>query len=84
MNETDIQLLENIRKGRKAIQEYGREIEKLKASLAIDEEKAAIVKIEKAIKDHAEQIRTSEEAIIDLTRQIEEARARIEELTLRL
>jgi predicted RNase H-like nuclease (RuvC/YqgF family) len=84
INETDAQLLENIRKGREAIQEYDREVEKLKASLAIDEEKAVIAKIEKSIKDHEERVRTSEEAIIDLTKQIGEANARIEELTRRL
>ncbi|MDR1862697.1 MAG: hypothetical protein LBQ67_02130 [Treponema sp.] len=81
MDEADTQLLENIRKGREAIRLYDREIEKLKASLAIDEEKAAIAKMEKAIRDHEERIRAGEEAIASLNKQINEAKARIEELT---
>jgi chromosome segregation ATPase len=81
MDEADSRLLENIRQGREAIRVYDREIEKLKASLAIDEEKAAIAKIEKSIKDHEARIQASEKTIINLNQQIEEANARIEELT---
>jgi chromosome segregation ATPase len=81
MGETETQLLEDIRKNRQVIREYDREIEKLKASLAIDEEKAAIAKMEKAIKDHEGRIRAGEEAIASLTSQIRAANIRIEELT---
>jgi chromosome segregation ATPase len=81
LEEADTHLLENIRKGREALRIYDREIEKLKASLAIDEEEAAIAKMEKAIEEHEERIRSGEEAIAGLTRQIEEARARVEDLT---
>ncbi|MDR2069896.1 MAG: hypothetical protein LBP81_00560 [Treponema sp.] len=81
MEEADTRLLEAIRKSRQSIREYDREIEKLEASLAIDEEKAAIAKMEKAVKDHEARIRAGEDAIASLTAQIGEAKARIEELT---
>lgn len=80
LEEADVQLLEDIRRSRESIRKYDREIEKLRASLAIDEEKAAIVKMEKSIKDHETRIRAGEEAIADLTVQIKEANSRIEEL----
>jgi chromosome segregation ATPase len=81
MDEADTRLLEDIRESRESIRKYDREIEKLKASLAIDEEKAAIARMEKSIKDHEGRIRAGEEAIASLTAQIKEADARIEELT---
>jgi predicted nucleic acid-binding Zn-ribbon protein len=81
MSGADIQLLEDIRRGRESIREYDREIEKLKTSLAIDEEKEAVVKMEKAVRDHEGRIRVSEEAIADLSARIKEANARIENLT---
>ncbi|MDR0759134.1 MAG: hypothetical protein LBF74_03375 [Treponema sp.] len=81
LGETETRLLEDIGKSRQSVREYDREIEKLKASLAIDEEKAAIAKMEKAIKDHEGRIRAGEEAIASLTAQISAANVRIEELT---
>jgi prefoldin subunit 5 len=81
LDESDDKLLENIRENRESIQEYDREIEKLKAAIAIDEEKAAIAKMEKSIKDHEGRIRAAEEAIASLTARIKDAGARIEELT---
>jgi chromosome segregation ATPase len=76
----EIQLLASIRKIRKTIANYEREIEKLKASLEIDEENAAVEKMERTIGDHRKRIEACEEAIKSLARQIEEAKARIEEL----
>ncbi|MDR2246132.1 MAG: hypothetical protein LBE17_05595 [Treponema sp.] len=81
MGETERLLLEDIGKSRQSVREYEREIEKLAASLAIDEEKAAIAKMEKAVKDHEGRIRAGEEAIASLAAQICAAQARIEELT---
>jgi peptidoglycan hydrolase CwlO-like protein len=81
MEEAEIQLLEDIRNRRQSIREYNREIEKLEASLAIDEEMAAVAKMEKTIKDHEARIQASGEAITNLTAQISGAKFRIEELT---
>jgi hypothetical protein len=81
MEEAEIQVLEDIRKRRQSIREYNREIEKLEAAIAIDEEKAAIAKMEKTIKDHEARILASEEAITSLTAQIGGAKVRIEDLT---
>jgi chromosome segregation ATPase len=81
LDEADARLLEDIRKNRESIQRYDREIEKLTAAIAIDEEKAAIAKMEKSIKDHEGRIRAAEEAIASLTARIKDAGARIEELT---
>ncbi|MDR0377308.1 MAG: hypothetical protein LBH70_05890 [Spirochaetaceae bacterium] len=81
MREADEQLLEAVYKGRQSIRDYEREIERLNASLAIDEEKAAVAKMEKSIRDHEGRIRASEETITSLTAQIKGANARIEELT---
>jgi DNA repair exonuclease SbcCD ATPase subunit len=81
LDEADAQLLANIRRGREAVLLYDTEIEKLKASLAIDGEKAAIARMEKAVEEHEERIRSGEEAIANLKVQIEEAQARIAELT---
>jgi hypothetical protein len=67
---------------RNVIEGTENQIERLKASLAIDDEKTEIEKIKKAIEDHRRRIAASEAAILDLEDHIEESNRRIEELTL--
>ncbi|MDR1411616.1 MAG: hypothetical protein LBI91_05385, partial [Spirochaetaceae bacterium] len=61
--------------------ESGRRAEKLKASLAIDEEKAGIGKMERQIADHRRRIAENEKDIQELGSRIEEAKKRIEGLS---
>ncbi|MDR2759253.1 MAG: hypothetical protein LBB78_07730 [Spirochaetaceae bacterium] len=55
-------------------------IEKIKAALAIDEERAAIARMEKAVLDHCGRIAAAERAIEDLKERIRGAEQHIEEL----
>jgi hypothetical protein len=59
---------------------YDAEIEKLKASLRIDEERNAIDKMKKSILSHRQRIAASENAIAGLEKQIEAANRHIAEL----
>lgn len=84
LHEDDIRLLEEIREVREALRSTERQIEKLKASLTIDDEKAEIEKLKKAITDHRRRIALSEEAIADFEKRITDANQHIEDLTLLL
>jgi regulator of replication initiation timing len=59
---------------------YGADIEKLKASMRIDEERNAIDKMKKSILSHRQRIAVSENAIAGLEKQIEAANRNIAEL----
>jgi DNA repair exonuclease SbcCD ATPase subunit len=73
-------VLGKVRKLREEIAEYDTNIEKLRASLLIDEARAGIEKMEKAITGHRQRIAASENAISGLQKQIEESNRRIQEL----
>jgi predicted nucleic acid-binding Zn-ribbon protein len=75
------QLLDRISALKNAAAENERNAEKLRASLAIDEEKAKIDKMEHSIAFHRRRITESEENIRDLDGRILEANKRIKELS---
>ncbi|MDR3173538.1 MAG: hypothetical protein LBU19_04745 [Treponema sp.] len=77
----DNRVLEIVERGKELIAEYGREIEKLKTAIAIDDEKAEIEKMERAIVEQRQRIAVAENRIEELNRQIDEAKAHIEELS---
>jgi chromosome segregation ATPase len=79
-NQDDRLLLQRIEETRNYIGDIENQIEKNQASLAIDEERGAIVKMEKAISDHRVRIAAAEKAIGDLEERIRKAEQRIEEL----
>ncbi|WP_010258367.1 hypothetical protein [Treponema primitia] len=72
--------LEKIRKLREEIAEYDASIEKLRASLLIDEARDGIDRMEKSITAHRQRIAASEDAITGLEKQIEESNRRIQKL----
>lgn len=74
------ELLAKIRKISSEIKEYEAQIAKLEASLAIDEERAGIEKMIKAIEEQRQRIVAAETAIAGLTKQIEAAEKHIQEL----
>jgi chromosome segregation ATPase len=80
LTDDDRLLLDKITQLRNAIEEYDKSIDKLKASLAIDAERAEIAKMEKSIEAHKQRIAVSSEAIRDLERHIAESNRRIHEL----
>jgi chromosome segregation ATPase len=77
----DDRVLEIIGRNKELAAGYSREIEKLKTAIAIDDEKAEIEKMERAIVDQKQRIAAAEGRIGELNRQIDEARAHIEELS---
>jgi chromosome segregation ATPase len=77
----DSRVREIVERGKELVAEYGREIEKLKTAIAIDDEKAEIEKMELAIAEQRRRIAGAEDRIGDLNRQIDEAKAHIEELS---
>jgi chromosome segregation ATPase len=77
----DNQVLEMIERGKEQTAEYSREIEKLKTAIAIDDEKAEIEKMERAIVEQRQRIAAAEGRIEELNRQINEVRVHIEELS---
>jgi chromosome segregation ATPase len=77
----DQRVLEMVGRSRASIAEYDREIEKLKTSIAIDEEKTEIEKMARAITEQRQRIVAAEERIGDLNSQINDAEAHIEELS---
>jgi chromosome segregation ATPase len=77
----DQRVLEMVGRSKASIAEYGREIEKLKTSIAIDEEKAEIEKMKRAITEQEQRIAVAGERIGELNRQISGAQAHIEDLT---
>jgi chromosome segregation ATPase len=74
-------LLEEIEKGRDVLGDYEGRIEKLKASLAFDEEQAEIEKLNRAIGEHKQRIAVGEKSIADLENRIETANRHIGELS---
>ncbi|MDR1277730.1 MAG: hypothetical protein LBK02_03180 [Treponema sp.] len=81
LNEDDKQTLEKIALLRKTLKEYDREIEKNEASLAMDEEKKKIEKLEQAIREQRDRIAAAEKIIAKYTQKHEASRTRIEELS---
>jgi chromosome segregation ATPase len=77
----DSQVLEMVERGKELAAGYSREIEKLKTAIAIDDEKAEIEKMERAIVDQKQRIAVAEGRIGELNRQIDEAKIHIEELS---
>jgi hypothetical protein len=84
LDEGDQQTLEKIALIQKTVAGYEDEIEKLKASLGIDEAKREIEKLEKATAEQQDRIAAAETAIAAYTQKIAEARARIGEFSKRL
>jgi predicted RNase H-like nuclease (RuvC/YqgF family) len=80
----DSRILDIVERGKELAAGYGREIEKLKTAIAIDDEKAEIEKMERAIVDQRQRIAAAESRIGELNRQIDEAKAHIEELSVLL
>jgi hypothetical protein len=78
--EDDKQVLDKIKLIKKIIGDYDREIEKLKTSLTVDEEKAEIGKLKKAIGEQRARIAAAEEVIGELEGRIHGAEKHIEEL----
>jgi chromosome segregation ATPase len=76
----DTLALDDIKQLREIIEENDKSIEKLKASLAIDAERAEIDRMQKSIEAHKQRIAASNEAIADLKRHIGESNRRIQEL----
>jgi predicted RNase H-like nuclease (RuvC/YqgF family) len=81
LEDPDRQLLDQISGLKNAAAENGWNAEKIRASLAIDEEKTKIGKMERSIAFHRRRITESEESIRGLDTQILEANRRIEELS---
>ncbi|MDR3192261.1 MAG: hypothetical protein LBT87_04260 [Treponema sp.] len=80
LNGDDKPVLEKSELARKTIGEYDGEIERLKAAIAIDDEKAAIEKMRKSIRDYQDRIEAAGEAITDLEGRIAGAEKHITEL----
>jgi uncharacterized coiled-coil DUF342 family protein len=77
----DAPILERVGEIRGIIGDLEGRIEKLKASLAVDDEKAEIEKLRKAIGEHRERIAAGEKAIAELEGRIGESSRHIEELS---
>ncbi|MDR1929278.1 MAG: hypothetical protein LBQ44_01490 [Treponema sp.] len=58
----------------------GREIEKLEAAIAVDQEREKIVKLERAVSGQKERIAAGERNLEDLNRRIEDAHERIKQI----
>jgi predicted component of type VI protein secretion system len=76
----DHDALARIREVRESLRQYGVRIEKLRASLAIDAERAEIAKMERAIAEHERRIAAGRKSVRDLRKNIAEANRRIAEL----
>jgi chromosome segregation ATPase len=76
----DLAILERAGEIREIIDNIEDQIEKLKASLAIDDEKAEIEKLRGSIGEHRQRIAAGEKAIAGLEARIAESDRRIEEL----
>jgi hypothetical protein len=76
----DKTILERSREMQNQIAGHEAAIEKLRASLRIDEKRNAIEKMKKSILSHRQRIAASENAIAGLEKQIEESNRHIEEL----
>jgi hypothetical protein len=82
LDEVDLQSLEKIALIRKTIGNYEGEITKLKTSLAVDEHKLEIQKLERAITEQRNRIAAAETAIAEYTKKRAEAQDLIEKLIL--
>ncbi|MCL2381157.1 MAG: hypothetical protein FWC64_06125 [Treponema sp.] len=80
LSEEDKEVLERAAFHQSMIDEAGLKIEKLKAAISIESEKAEIEKIKKAITHQRHKIADANREISGLERQIEEAQGNIEEL----
>jgi predicted RNase H-like nuclease (RuvC/YqgF family) len=80
LTEEDTAIGGKIKLLREAIKEADVHIEKLKAAIAIDEEKAEIGKLKTGIEGQRRKIEAAEESIADMEKHIGESSARIEEL----
>jgi hypothetical protein len=76
----DRRFIQKIEESRNYIDDIEKRIEKTKASLAIDEERAAIAKMEKSVLDQCGRIAAAQKAVEDLEERIRQAEQRIEEL----
>lgn len=76
----DRQSLEKIALIRKTVRDYDGEIETLRASLAVDDQKQEIEKLEKALAEQRDRIAAAEMVIAGYTQKIKDAQARIAEL----
>jgi tetratricopeptide (TPR) repeat protein len=73
-------LLQKIGESREALGDLENRIEKLKAALAIDEERGAIARMEKSIQGRRARISAEEAAVRDLEERIRKAEQHIEDL----
>ncbi|MDR3161404.1 MAG: hypothetical protein LBU28_07310 [Spirochaetaceae bacterium] len=80
LSEEDRTHLKKIGESRETLGDLESRIEKLKASLAIDEERGAIARMEKSIQERRSRIAAEEAAIQDLGERIRKAEQHIEEL----
>ncbi|MDR3276010.1 MAG: hypothetical protein LBT11_02170 [Treponema sp.] len=80
-NSQDRDLLDRVTEGRKTIAGFNERIEKLKAAIAIDEERERIKKLERAIAEQRGRIAAAETAIGEFSRDIGEAQKNIGELS---
>ncbi|MDR2110354.1 MAG: hypothetical protein LBP32_03510 [Spirochaetaceae bacterium] len=80
LEEGDRPPLETIGAARESIGEYEVQIEKLKASIAIDDERRKIAKMEGIIENHKRRIAASGRTIAEFEEQIAEANRRIQQL----
>ncbi|MDR2068671.1 MAG: hypothetical protein LBP71_02250 [Spirochaetaceae bacterium] len=79
-DQDDRLLLQKIEETGNYIRDIETRIEKTRASLAIDAERAAVARMEKAVSDRRGRIAAAEKAIGDLEERIRRAKQRIEEL----
>ncbi|MDR2096168.1 MAG: hypothetical protein LBP76_11745 [Treponema sp.] len=80
----DTEIITKINEEKDAVRNLETRIESLKASLAIDDEKAEIEKLNKAIGEQRQRIRNAERAIEEFSGQIAQSEKKIEELSLLL
>jgi chromosome segregation ATPase len=80
----DMDFLGKIGEKRDAVKDIDVQVEKLKAAIAIDDEKAEIEKCGKQINEQKQRIMAAERAISDLEGRIDQSEKHIEELTLLL
>ncbi|GHT58795.1 hypothetical protein FACS1894109_13580 [Spirochaetia bacterium] len=80
LTDDDKPVLEKIALLRATAASYVRQIEKLKAAIAIDDEKALIEKMKKNIEDHQDKIKTAESVIAELEDRIAGSEKHIKEL----
>lgn len=80
LHEDDQPSLGKIALIRKTVRDYDGEIERLQASLAVDEAKGEVRRLEKAVTEQRNRIAAAETVIAEYTQKIQETQARIEEL----